>query len=200
MQAPSDPISGYESRLEGNTFQTDYFKGRGGFMHPDKIDIIMAQSTGFNAGDFYAVWIAPMIAGRMPSLPSDPSINKCSLSVVGSILEWGNRYVWGPRFIDSTKNACKGNGKSLCFARAFIFQHSKGIAISIPTNRFTHLWRPWSSHVMVLSASQPRKELQSLHTSALFRVEGIRACLHLESMEGRSSDQHGDGSALSYYG
>jgi pyruvyltransferase len=42
-----------------------------------------------------------MIAGRMPSLPNDPSINKCSLAVVGSILEWGARYVWGPGFINS---------------------------------------------------------------------------------------------------
>lgn len=54
-------ISGFESRMEGNKFHTDLYKGQSGFMHPDKIDIIMAQSTGFNAGDFYALWIAPMV-------------------------------------------------------------------------------------------------------------------------------------------
>lgn len=46
---PSNPISGFESRMEGNEFQTDLYKGQSGFMHPDKIDILMAQSTGFNA-------------------------------------------------------------------------------------------------------------------------------------------------------
>ena len=100
---PKNPISGYESRMEGNTFRTDYFKGRSGFMHPDKIDIMMAQSTGFNAGDFYALWIAPMVSGRKANLPGDRSSNRCSLSVVGSILEWGIRYVWGPGFISSQK-------------------------------------------------------------------------------------------------
>jgi len=110
-QPPSDPISGYESRMEGNTYETDYFKGRSGFMHPDKIDIVMAQSTSFNAGDFYSLWIAPMVAGRKPSLPSDPRTNKCSLSVVGSILEWGIRYVWGPGFISSTKKLAKETEK-----------------------------------------------------------------------------------------
>lgn len=108
---PSDPISGYESRMQGNDFQTTYYKGRSGFMHPDKIDTIMAQSTGFNAGDFYAIWIAPMVAGRPANLPSDPEINKCSLAVVGSILEWGIRYVWGPGFIDSTKELNKETEK-----------------------------------------------------------------------------------------
>lgn len=38
-QPPKEPISGYESRMEGNQFQTKYFQGRSGFMHPDKIDI-----------------------------------------------------------------------------------------------------------------------------------------------------------------
>ena len=110
-QPPSDPISGYESRMEGNTFETNYFKGRSGFMHPDKIDIVMAQSTGFNAGDFYSLWIAPMVAGRKPNLPSDVRTNKCSLAVVGSILEWGIRYVWGPGFIDSTKELARETEK-----------------------------------------------------------------------------------------
>lgn len=108
---PSDPISGFESQMEGNEFETDYYRGRSGFMHPDKIDILMAQGTGFNAGDFFALWIAPMVSGRIPNLPSDPKTNKCSLAVVGSILQWGIRYKWGPGFIEPTKNLQKDTEK-----------------------------------------------------------------------------------------
>lgn len=104
-------ISGFESRMEGNEFDTRYYKNRSGFIHPNKIDILMAQSTGFNAGDFYAIWIAPMVAGRPPSLPNDEKINKCSLATVGSILEWGARYVWGPGFISGNRKLARETEK-----------------------------------------------------------------------------------------
>lgn len=105
---PSNPISGFESRMGGNTFLTDVYKGQSGFVHPDKIDILMAQGTGFNAGDFYALWIAPMVSGRKANLPNPRHhVDRCSLAVVGSILEWGVRYVWGPGFISSDKTLAK---------------------------------------------------------------------------------------------
>ena len=70
-----------------------------GFMRPAYVRLMMAQ--GFNAGDFLAYFVAPLVAGRVAALPAGP----CSIAVVGSILQWGIRFVWGPGFIDNRSSS-----------------------------------------------------------------------------------------------
>ena len=70
-----------------------------GFMKPNHVRLMMAQ--GFNAGDFLAYFLAPLVAGRVAALPA----SACSIAIVGSILQWGIRFVWGPGFIDKQSSS-----------------------------------------------------------------------------------------------
>jgi pyruvyltransferase len=113
---PDKLIGGYEVVQDPNpTFaRREYSKSQynkeEGFMLPTHIRILFAQ--GYNAGDFLACFIAPIISGRPASLRNANQGNQNSLSVVGSILHWGVRYYWGPGLLYQNKTGLSTNGRS----------------------------------------------------------------------------------------
>ena len=86
---PVNPIRGYELRSDRNDF---------GFVHEEFVNIIMFQD--FNAGDFLAYFAAPIISGRSMRPYSTFEAQKNALAVVGSILNNGPSFSWGPGFND----------------------------------------------------------------------------------------------------
>jgi len=98
-------IGGYEVRprdvssssYHPSEYDKPMYEGKDGFVLDDHVRIMMSQT--FNAGDFYACFVSPMIAGRPVSLRDGAHGDRMSLSVVGSILDWGIRYIWGSGFI-----------------------------------------------------------------------------------------------------
>eukprot|EP00804_Cyclotella_cryptica_P001637 CCRYP_014946-RA/>CCRYP_014946-RA protein AED:0.28 eAED:0.28 QI:43/1/1/1/0/0/2/142/462 len=92
-------VTGYHVRPSTSSFSPkeygqSMYNNEQGFMLNHQIRIMLSQ--GFNAGDFLAVFIGPIISGRPVSLRGEHQGNRNSLMVVGSILGWGVRYSWGP--------------------------------------------------------------------------------------------------------
>mmetsp|Transcript_43315 Transcript_43315/g.90986 ORF Transcript_43315/g.90986 Transcript_43315/m.90986 type:complete len:208 (+) Transcript_43315:136-759(+) len=94
-------IGGYEVRprdvssssYHPSEYDKPMYEGKDGFVLDDHVRIMMSQT--FNAGDFYACFVSPMIAGRPVSLRDSAHGDRMSLSVVGSILDWGIRDTFG---------------------------------------------------------------------------------------------------------
>lgn len=191
-QPPDNPVSGFWSRVEGSTFETDYYKGRSGFMHNDKIDITMSKGTNFNAGDFYAVWIAPMIAGRSPNLPKG-RYDRCSLAVVGSILQWGLRYAWGIGFIDSQQGLDKHTEHVFAMRGTSSYKKIMSNANSGAQKTVAPVYGDpgAATNVLVLSATQSNQEQRSVFDSPLCTEICAHSQVHLGGMEWHlTSDQY----------
>ena len=108
-------IRGYEVRHSTSNFapweySKKVYNNEQGFMTDSHIRII--NSHGYNAGDFFAFFIAPIISGRAASFRSEDKGNRNSISVVGSILGWGIRYMWAPGLMYENKQTLDLNGKS----------------------------------------------------------------------------------------
>ena len=104
-------ITGYHVRESTSNFATaEYSKAKynntQGFITDSHVRVSL--SMGFNAGDFFAIFIAPIISGRPASFRDDSQGNKNSLCVVGSILSWGIRYMWGPGLLYDDKRGLPG--------------------------------------------------------------------------------------------
>ena len=104
--AAQNLIRGYEVRPSTSNFapweySKEMYNNEQGFMLDTQIRILF--SNGYNAGDFYAIFIAPIIAGRAASFRGEDQGNKNSICVVGSILSWGVRYMWGPGLLYENK-------------------------------------------------------------------------------------------------
>lgn len=114
---PDQRIGGYEVRVleKGSSSSKFLFEeygkpgygGKIGFVREDQVNIFMSHM--FNAGDFLACFIAPLIAGRPAGIQTTKKNgfdgNKMSLNVVGSTLHWGMRYSWGPGFMTNKDKA-----------------------------------------------------------------------------------------------
>jgi pyruvyltransferase len=87
-----------ESRISGYHYLDNK---RGGLVHDDHIKIKMFYS--YNAGDFLALYLGPMLSGRSAHLEDLWTRSSDSLALVGSILHQGPRYSWGAGFIDPTR-------------------------------------------------------------------------------------------------
>lgn len=112
--SPENLVRGYEVRPATSNFAPyEYtqpkYKGQQGFMLDTQIRVML--SYGFNAGDFFAIFIAPIISGRPASFRDDSQGNKNSLCVVGSILSWGVRYMWGPGLLYEGKQGLNMNNR-----------------------------------------------------------------------------------------
>jgi Polysaccharide pyruvyl transferase len=113
---PSHPMGGYELREDNSNSSSSnknfkVYGNRTGFVAKDHVNIVMYDGVwyhdnfeGYNAGDFIAYFLSPLIAGRMPFMTGmmDGHIRSAArggLAVVGSILHFGPRYSWGPGLI-----------------------------------------------------------------------------------------------------
>lgn len=107
----SNLITGYSvrestSNFAANEYSKAKYNNTQGFMTDSHVRV--SFSSGFNAGDFFAVFIAPIISGRPASFRDDSQGNRNSLCVVGSILNWGIRYMWGPGLLYDDKRGLPG--------------------------------------------------------------------------------------------
>lgn len=102
---PDTLIGGYEIRKQNfpevffhpEEYGKAVYNSTVGFVGGDFVNIFMSET--FNAGDFLAYFVSPVIAGRLAELRTAEQGNLVSLNVVGSTLQWGLRYNWGPGFM-----------------------------------------------------------------------------------------------------
>jgi hypothetical protein len=111
---PQNLIRGYQVRRSTSNFARDeysnpIYNNTQGFI--TKTHVRVSLSMGFNAGDFFAIFIAPIISGRAASFRESHQGNKNSICVVGSILSWGIRYMWGPGLLYENKKTLPKDGK-----------------------------------------------------------------------------------------
>ncbi|KAL7515778.1 hypothetical protein ACHAWX_000855, partial [Stephanocyclus meneghinianus] len=114
-----DLVTGYHVRPSTSSFcpkeySKPMYNNEQGFVLNHQIRIMLSQ--GFNAGDFLAVFIGPIISGRPASLRYEHQGNRNSLMVVGSILGWGVRYSWGPGLMFENKQRLAAASTEAVFA------------------------------------------------------------------------------------
>ena len=112
--AEQNLVRGYEVRQSTSNFapweySKEVYNNEQGFLTDTQVRI--AFSSGFNGGDFFAVFIAPIVSGRAVSFRHEDKGNKNSICVVGSILGWGIRYMWGPGLLYENKKLLPTDGK-----------------------------------------------------------------------------------------